>query len=223
MEEDLEDRLGIPELRAGFLEYSRQAWARVADRQPRRILDVGCGRGEGTLELARLSKGNILGIDLDEGALRGLRSRIEAAGLGDRIGVRRSNLLDSGLEAGSFDLVWAEGSLHLMDEAAGMKECRRILAPGGHLVLAETVSWIERLPSRLPGLGFEEVDRIPWASGCWWTDYCAPLERRIEELRASSAGARDPRGLGRHEGEIDMVRRNPAAFDCAHLILRSAD
>jgi cyclopropane fatty-acyl-phospholipid synthase-like methyltransferase len=46
-----------------------------------RILDVGCGPGGPTLELARLSDGEIIGLDIHQPSLDKLSRRIEEAGL----------------------------------------------------------------------------------------------------------------------------------------------
>ena len=53
------------------------------------ILDIGCGSGFPTMELARLSNGEIIGIDIDQHSLDRLTRRIEQAGFSDRvIGIR---------------------------------------------------------------------------------------------------------------------------------------
>jgi ubiquinone/menaquinone biosynthesis C-methylase UbiE len=223
MQDDLEDRLGVRELREGFLEYSRRAHARVARGAPRRMLDIGCGRGGLTIELGRLGPGQVVGMDVDADALLRLRRRIEDESLGGRVSAVRCSLRATGFRDGGFDVLWAEGVLHMLEREDALRECRRLLARGGHLVVAETVTWIESLTGSLPGLGFERAATIPWRTGCWWTDYYAPLEQRLRRFREQHPAARDLPALRRYENEVDMVRRNPAGFDCAHLVLRKAD
>ena len=50
-----------------------------------KILDIGCGNGTPTLELARLSGGEVIGVDIDQSALDEFAGKIQAAGLGDRV------------------------------------------------------------------------------------------------------------------------------------------
>ena len=55
---------GLPRGGPGGNEYTRKAYKQLEDipSQPR-ILDVGCGPGMQTLELARLSSGHVTGLD----------------------------------------------------------------------------------------------------------------------------------------------------------------
>ena len=46
-----------------------------------RILDMGCGSGIQTVELARLSKGFVLGLDNHQPFLEKLKNRVGEAGL----------------------------------------------------------------------------------------------------------------------------------------------
>jgi tRNA G46 methylase TrmB len=46
-----------------------------------RILDIGFGSGVPTLELARLSHGDVMGIDIDQPALDEFAGKIKKAGL----------------------------------------------------------------------------------------------------------------------------------------------
>lgn len=47
------------------LDYTRNAYHMLPRIDQPRILDVGCGRGDPTLELAKLSDGEIIGVDID--------------------------------------------------------------------------------------------------------------------------------------------------------------
>ena len=49
--------------------YTRKAFQVLPKINNPTILDIGCGSGIPTLELARLSHGEILGIDIDQPAL----------------------------------------------------------------------------------------------------------------------------------------------------------
>ena len=64
---------------AGFagLDFTRKAFGMLPKLDRPHILDIGCGQGRATLELARLSGGQVVGLDIDRTALAVLSRRIE--------------------------------------------------------------------------------------------------------------------------------------------------
>ena len=73
-------------IRKRLLKYTRKAFRMLPEMDKPRILDIGCGTGIPTMELARLSNGRITGLDIDKTALNELYIKIEKAGLSDRAG-----------------------------------------------------------------------------------------------------------------------------------------
>ena len=65
---NINDALNVEELRGRFLEHSRQAYRLLPPLEQPRILDIGCGQGQQTMELARLGGGEVIGIDIDNAA-----------------------------------------------------------------------------------------------------------------------------------------------------------
>ena len=99
---------------------------RVSDRRPR-ILDVGCGTGANLLLLSKY--GDAEGVDISEDALAFCRER----GL-DKVRLGAAEALP--YEDGTFDLVTALDVVeHLDDDLAGLTELRRVLQPGGRVLL----------------------------------------------------------------------------------------
>ena len=96
------------------------------DRRPR-ILDVGCGTG-GNLKLLT-QYGDAEGVDISPDALEFCRQR----GLGN---VRLGAAEQLPYEDGRFDLVTALDVVeHLDDDVAGLREFRRVLKPGGRILI----------------------------------------------------------------------------------------
>jgi len=56
-------------IRKRLLKYTRKAFRMLPQMDKPRILDIGYGSGVPTLELARLSHGEVMGIDIDQPAL----------------------------------------------------------------------------------------------------------------------------------------------------------
>jgi SAM-dependent methyltransferase len=98
----------------------------VKDRRAR-ILDVGCGTGANLLLLSKY--GDAEGVDISEDALSFCRER----GLNKvKLGAAEELPYDDG----TFDLVTAFDVVeHMDDDVAGLREMRRVLRPGGRVLL----------------------------------------------------------------------------------------
>lgn len=119
-------------------------FAPILARPEARILDVCCGTGDLALALAGArsasagSNGScLMGADFAHPMLA--RARDKAAGSARRqIEFVEADALSLPFADGSFDLVaTAFGFRNLANYAAGLRECRRVLAPGGSLALLE--------------------------------------------------------------------------------------
>jgi SAM-dependent methyltransferase len=114
------------------------------------ILDVGCGRGL-FLRLARRAGYDVLGTELNETSARPARRSVGD----DR--VHAGPLETAGFATGRFDAVIAWHVFeHLPDPAGTLAECRRIVRPGGVLILA--VPNIESWQARWAGAGWFHLD-----------------------------------------------------------------
>jgi SAM-dependent methyltransferase len=115
--------IGRRKIIAGFVE---DICSRVTDRRPR-ILDVGCGTGANLLLLSKY--GEAEGVDVSEDALAFCRER----GL-DKVRLGAGE--DLPYEDATFDLVTAFDVVeHMDDDLAGLSEMRRVLRPGGRVLL----------------------------------------------------------------------------------------
>ncbi|MFF5359759.1 methyltransferase domain-containing protein [Streptomyces scabiei] len=109
---------------------------------PRTVLDIGCGDGTAAATAAPLLTGHrVVGVDWSQDALRRARTRIPYA--------IRGELTDGGLplRAESADAVlFSEVIEHLVDPDAALDEIRRVLRPGGHLMLStpNLAAWYNR-------------------------------------------------------------------------------
>lgn len=65
--------------------YTRKALQMLPELDKPHILDIGCGSGVPTLELARLTNGQIIGLDIHQPYLDELNRKIQEAGLSDRV------------------------------------------------------------------------------------------------------------------------------------------
>jgi SAM-dependent methyltransferase len=92
-----------------------------------RILDAGCGSGRNMVELAR--HGTVTGVELADASVSLARER----GAGEVIA---GSVLEMPFEAGSFDLAASLDVIeHLEDDLTALRELRRVVAPGGSLLV----------------------------------------------------------------------------------------
>ena len=108
-------------------------------------------------------------------------------------------------ESGAFELVWCEAAAYIMGVDAALDAWRRLLAPGGALVITEC-EWRTDEPSAAartfwqayPGMrtgednreaiaeaGYELLGAIELPESDWWDEYYTPLSERIEALARS--------------------------------------
>ena len=233
---------GLPREGPGRNIYTQRAFQMLPPLDDPSILDVGCGTGEPTLELARLSQGKVLAIDIHQPYLDELTKKIERAGLSDRVRAVHCSMFDMDFPDESFDIVWAEGSIFIIGLDRGLKEWRRLIKPNGFLVVHE-MAWLRPDPpqeiydywqevypgirtvpetlQQIPDLGYEIIGHFTLPEDAWWVEYYGPLERRIQQLRKKYV--KDPEALvvlDKEQEEIDMFRKYHKWYGSVFFVMR---
>jgi len=236
---------GLPREGPGRNQYTSRAYRILPELDRPRILDVGCGPGGPTLELARLSQGEVIGIDTHQPYLDRLTKKIEEAGLAERVRALNASMFEMDFPAASFDVIWAEGSIYLIGRERGLREWRRLIRPRGFLVVHE-MTWLRPEPpreiydywmklypgirtvaenlERIPEGGYELLGHFTLPEDAWWIEYYGPLEERIRELREKYAD--NPEALATlddEQREIDMFRKYNSWYGSVFFVMQKRE
>ena len=233
---------GLPRQAPGSTEATLRALGLVHGLPPHpRILDVGCGPGAQTIELARATGGSIVAVDIRQRFLDELTERAGAAGVLPQVTTVNTSMFDMDFADASFDLIWSEGAIYIAGFAAGLCAWRRFLKAGGWVAVSE-LTWLEPDPPAeavafwarsYPGMrSIERNCRIVAEAGYLdtdgfvlpvqdWNNYYGPAERRVAELREKYADDREVIAiLDRACREHDLFRAYSDAYGYVFYVMR---
>ena len=166
-----------------------------------RILDIGTGPGHIPLLIVeRLPGAHVVGIDLAENMLRHARAKQARSPHRARLEFRRADAKGLDFPAASFDAVLSNTILHhIPDPRPFLAEARRVLKPGGVLLIRDL--YRPPTPERARELVLEHAaDASPMQQELFQASLHAALEP--DELRALARDA----GLVDFEVTIDSDR-----------------
>jgi demethylmenaquinone methyltransferase / 2-methoxy-6-polyprenyl-1,4-benzoquinol methylase len=127
-------------LSAGIdIRWRKKAIKQLEALQPKRILDVATGTADVAIMAAGILKPEkITGIDISDGMLAIGRQKISKAGLQHTIELLNGDSETINFADNSFDAVTvAFGVRNFQNLAKGLSDIRRVLKPGGRLVVLE--------------------------------------------------------------------------------------
>ncbi len=152
----------------------------LLDPQPGEwILEIGYGTGYAQQRIAQMVRGGFsVGLDLSSGMSKVAQRRLSRTGLLGQVGLVQSDTLPIPVQIGEFNGVFSSFTLELFDSPLipeVLNECRRVLKPGGRLVI---VSLSKDKPLGLMGRMYEFFhDRFPKLADC----RPIPLTHLLEE------------------------------------------
>ena len=118
--------------------WRRKAVALLEAEHPERILDVATGTADLAIEALRLDPKKVIGVDISEEMLSRGREKIARMGASDRIVLQRGDAEKLPFSDRQFHAVLvAFGVRNFQDLDKGLVEIRRVLRPGGTLVVLE--------------------------------------------------------------------------------------
>ena len=134
---------------------------------PGRALDLGCGCGPASVELAKMGH-EVVGLDLSPTMVERARRQAARAGLADRCRFQCADVAATDLPAHWFDVIVALGFIEYFDEPRAMlQRIRQWLCPEG-IVILQTSNRL-RLTHLLKGKARRRVQRN--GAGLWSRQY----------------------------------------------------
>ncbi len=222
---------------------TRRAWAHLEDVPPQpRVLDIGCGTGMQTRELARLSGGRVLALDNHHPYLRALQQHAAREGVSRHIAPVNASMMALPFAPATFDVIWSEGALYIIGFAQGLATCRPLLKPGGYLVVSE-ITWFTPEPApelrqywqeeqvvvctveanlqRIVQAGYRCVAHMHLPTDAWWDDFYTPMCQRMDSLRQQYRD--DPARLeviNQQQREVDLYRAYPDQYGYEFYVMQ---
>jgi ubiquinone/menaquinone biosynthesis C-methylase UbiE len=159
----------------GLSQHSDSALDRCAYRSGQRVLDVGCGFGDSTLEIAARvgPSGEAIGVDCAANFVRAAESEAQAA----RVPNARFFVVDvqSGDLKGPYDHAFARFGTQFFElPGAAMRNVRKALKPGGTFMQVvwrrrEDNPWVylaeQRVKEIVPIVSHEDTDQVHCGPG----------------------------------------------------------
>jgi SAM-dependent methyltransferase len=208
-----------------------------------RVLDLGCGTGAQSRVLAQHSTANILAIDNHPPFVEELSRHAEASGVADRLVARVGDMQNLDVPSGSFDLIWCEGAIYVVGFGAGLRDWRRLLTAGGHIVVSEAcwtkpdppaecrAFWEQEYPAIsepaalleiIDAAGYYTVGHFTLPSPSWWDDYYRPLTQNLTDFRVRHRDDADAQQLANHvQREIDMWQNYAEFYSYEFFVMRA--
>ena len=173
------------------------------------------------LKLAKLSDGEVTGIDTDQSCIDEFNRKIRGEALSNRVKAINLSVFEMNFPDETFDVIWSEGVISTVEFEKGLKEWRRLLKQNGYLVIHYQITRAADSISRLPQYGYSLADTVPLPADAWWTEFYKPIEEKMSALRHKYRNSSDAlKLLKQYKSEMDIVKKNPLNFRSAFYIMK---
>lgn len=175
----------------------------LLEHSPKNILEIGCGNGNTTILLAKLSHAHITAIDNESSALDRLEAKMDKHCLSDRVSTECISMSDLKFDNESFDIIWAEASTYIMGTQKALSEWKPLLNENGVIAFSDLI-WLTDSPdqelsdfwkseypdmqsletrlAQIDAAGYK-VEHSFTVSEQAWHNYYKPLQNRLDEVK----------------------------------------
>lgn len=235
--------MGLPRQGPGNEYSTNQAIHLIKDLPVQtNILDIGCGTGTQTFQLAYNLGGTIYALDNHKPYLELLRQKANQLGYSDSVIPVYGEMNQLEFMPGYFDVIWAEGSIYIMGFDNGLNYLKPFLKDTGYLAVTE-ITWLRNnqpkellafweqeyaamtsLEGNLKTIeqaGYDLVDYFNLAPVAWWDDFYTPLEERLATMREKYIENESAlETIEFVQLEIDLYRKYPDFYGYVFYIMK---
>lgn len=200
----LEIHKDMPRQGSGRDEYTQKAFEIIPTIQNPKILDIGCGPGMQTIKLAKISNGEVIGIDIFQQYLDQLNELITKENLQNKVKAEKQSMFDIKYPEEFFDIIWAEGSIFIIGFEKGLSNWKKHIKKNGYLAVHE-MTWLKENPPKkifdywnrvypnittidknldiIKKCGYKTIGYFALPEDAWWEFYYNPLQKRLINLK----------------------------------------
>ncbi|KZN30521.1 hypothetical protein N480_06070 [Pseudoalteromonas luteoviolacea S2607] len=203
----------------------------------RKILEIGCGKGQATRVLAQNCQAHITAIDNEQSALDAVSEVFASINKTDWLTTNCISMTDLDYPRAYFDLIWSEGSAYIMGVENALRRWRPLLVKSGTLVFSDLVwqtdtpsgksitFWQKEYPdmqtlserlNQIQNIGFKLVSDFPLSTKAA-ENYYEPLRKRVKALNANGLNVKAYDDI---EHEIDICTRYANEFGYHMFVLQ---
>ena len=185
------------------------------------ILDIGCGTGVPTLELAKQSDGIVIGVDINQADLDIFMDNIRFEGLTERVFAKKLSLFDMDFENNSFDIIWSEGAISAIGFERGLKVFGRFLKTGGYLVIHDAMKDEGKNLKCIKENDYSLLGHFVLSQEVWHREYYIPLRERYQEMKLSNGtDKKDTQEIEALKREIDEFENYPGLQQSEFFVMQ---
>lgn len=232
----------LPRAGPGSYECTKRAFELMsAVPESPRILDIGCGPGVQTVDLLKISGGQVLALDFLPLMIARTKANAEIAKVLERLEVLIQDMKQMAFAPASFDVIWSEGAIYNLGFENGLKKIKSFVRPGGYVSVSEVV-WLKPNPPApviefwhqypeidsvenklavIENLGYQRVGHFVLPKSTWTVDYYDPMEDLIAKKEMEWAGIPDALEIIEEaRNEIGLFRKYSSYYSYAFFVMR---